>query len=185
MRVYESLSAGPPLYICQHGGRGNRREKRDKLVPKGRPFTFGSPPPSPALPRPIQVLCGILKCSLAYSILCTPLLSSPLPTPFKTEPQKCCAPHSAASQSASKRSFVSTFAHSSLLTTPLPALLLLRFFLSVLFFLPRSSFLLIVCLLNDTDVGYNSQRLVHPNKLVLSLRACFGEESSVCILLSI
>lgn len=108
MRVYESLSAGPPLYICQHEGRGNRREKRDKLVPKGRPFTFGSPPPPPALPRPIQVLCGILKCLLAYSILTPSSLSLPLPTPFKTEPQKCCAPHSAASQSASKRSFVST-----------------------------------------------------------------------------
>lgn len=177
MRVYESLSAGPPLYICQHGGRGNRREKRDKLVPKGRPFTFGSPPPPPALPRPIQVLCGILKCLLAYSIL-PPL--SPLPTPFKTEPQKCCAPHSAASQSASKRSFVSTLLTAPYSQPPPPFLLSFH-----PFFLSRSPFLLIVCLLNDTDVGYNSQRLVHPNKLVLSLRACFGEESSVCILLSI
>lgn len=91
------------------GGIGGRKEtnwsQKAGHSPSAHPL---HPPPS----------LGSFRCSAGFSsarwlIPFCPPLSLPLPTPFKTEPQKCCASHSAASQSASKRSFVST-----LLTAP-------------------------------------------------------------------
>ena len=126
VHVDEWPSAGPSLYICQRRGRGSR-VKRDKLGPKGRPFTFRGPPgPPPAPPshsgarQDPQVLAGLFHFRSPYRGW-SPRVFSP----------SFCLP-----QSASKRLFVRRMAHFAQA-------------LSWSFFTTELFCPLIVCLLND------------------------------------
>lgn len=66
VRVDERLSAGPSLYICQRRGRGKGWKETNWSRKAGH--SPSAPPLFPPPLLPIQVLGGILKCLLAYSI---------------------------------------------------------------------------------------------------------------------